>query len=537
MKHTQHTLAATLTALPLLLATAGPAAANLIAQDHFLGGWEPEAGEYYSGLILGQNPTLPGWSVPWTKPDWGDPNRLEFDPAGLLYRNLDCRGGHAEAMPFTRVGRVLDAPFTDASSGTVYLSFLMRVPNSSPFNYKAFELHDGGYDDGSQRKLQLGLHSDFYTNGNFGLRLFNNNAFKVDLGPSDTRTNLFVIKFVFSAASNGDTLTVWRNPTALGGTEPPGGQTLTGFNMTFDRTTLAHFEQGFGNPSMSYDELRLGTSWAAVTPVDPRLVYDFDDGTFQGWTQITDPESPHLWAVAAGGDSHSGSHAVKQQIPGGDGDSPHATLWLRSPEFTLNGSGDLTLFLMGGGFNSNGIFLYNESDIPADSIDTFAPEGGGVHGVFLRNAATGDFVWQGFRPTDGINWEKVTFAAADLELLDQNATYTLDLIDSRHGTWGWCNMDTVRIPGTLIAGPQPFLITHFDYDPGSKTYRLTWNSQPDRSYTLRYTTDLALPGTVAQSGIPSAGATTSWPPTGDPPAASPLPAADRLFFYLEEIPE
>jgi hypothetical protein len=536
MPHRHRLSAVSLAAIPLLLA-GSHADATIIAQDQFLGGWDPEAGEYSSGFILGQNPSLPGWSVPWTKPDWGDPNRLEFNPAGLLYRNLDCRGGHAEARPFTRVGRVLDVPFNDAASGTFYLSFLMRVPNSNPFNYKAFELHDGGYDDNTHRKLQLGLHSDLYTNGNFGLRLFNNNGFKLDLGPSNTRPNLFVIKFVFSTASNGDSVTVWRNPTALGSAEPPGGLTLSGFNMGFDRTTLAHFENGFDNPSMSYDELRLGTSWAVVTPVDPRLVYDFDDGAFQGWTQLTDPGSPQQWAVAAGGDSHSGSHAVKQQIPGGNGDSPHATLWLRSPEFTLNGTGDLTLFLMGGGFNSNGLYLGNESDVPANSVDTADSEGGGVHGVFLRNAATGEFVWQGFRLDNGINWAKVTLAAADLELLDQDATYTLDLIDARHGSWGWCNMDTVRIPGTLIAGPQPFQVTQFDYDHGSKTYRLTWNSQPGHSYTLRYTTDLATPGTVVQTAIPSGGATTTWPPVGDPPAASPLPSADRLFFYLEEIPD
>jgi hypothetical protein len=241
--------------------------AALIGADPFLNGPNPAAGEY-QGQIPGQNPAIAGWTGPWTLPGWGTPNNLYSALPGLTYGSLITTGGRAEATPFTRTGRNLVTPYADASSGTVYLSFLMQVPDSNISHYRAFELHSGGYDDGANRKLQLGIHGgDLMGNGNFGLRLFNNNSFKVDLGASDTDVNLFVLKFSFSTDFDADTLTVWRNPASLGGAEPVGGQTLTGFNLSFDRTTLAYFESGFGNPSMSFDELRLGTTWASVTPI------------------------------------------------------------------------------------------------------------------------------------------------------------------------------------------------------------------------------------------------------------------------------
>jgi hypothetical protein len=242
--------------------------AALIGADPFLNGSNPAAGEYL-GKIPGQNPAVAGWVGAWGLPWWGSPDNLYSALPGLTYGSLITSGGRAEATPFTRTGRALATPYNDTSSGTVYLSFLMQVPDANISHYRAFELHDGaGLDDGGNRKLQLGINgTDLYGSGNFGLRLFNNDSFKLDLGASNTDVNLFVLKFSFSTDFDGDTLTVWSNPSNLGGAEPAGGQTLSGFNMSFDRTTFAHFESGFGNPSMSFDELRLGTTWASVTPI------------------------------------------------------------------------------------------------------------------------------------------------------------------------------------------------------------------------------------------------------------------------------
>jgi hypothetical protein len=196
------------------------------------------------------------------------------------------------------------------------------------------------------------------------------------------------------------------------------------------------------------------------------LEYSFV-GSLEGWEQLTVENTnwgPQRWIGTAAMDARQvageiplNPSAAKQYLhvdarfPGG-ADLAHPTLWMRSPEFRLNGAGDLTFWIMGGGENPNlnAVVPTHESQVPAMSIDT---NDGGFHGVVLRNAATGDFVLVGNRTTDNFDWEQVTFTAADLAALDQQALYTLDAIDFRNNSWSWFNFDSVRIPGFI--GPPP----------------------------------------------------------------------------------
>jgi hypothetical protein len=242
------------------------ASAGLVASDSF------NTGDYGPGTLEGQNPALAGWSGGWMTPGWGAPNNISVVSNGLDYPGLVTSGGAAQANPFTRVGRLLETPHTDATNATVYMSILMQMPNIDNSHYRALELHNGGFDDGAHRKLQLGTHGGDLGNEVFGVRLFNNNDFRIEMGAADTNVNLFVLRFDFSSVFEGDSVTIWHNPTSLGGAEPGGAAgTLSNFNLEFDRVTLAHFESGFGNPGMFYDEVRLGTTWADVTPIpEPR---------------------------------------------------------------------------------------------------------------------------------------------------------------------------------------------------------------------------------------------------------------------------
>lgn len=149
------------------------------------------------------------------------------------------------------------------------MSVLIQLESVGGSNYRSFEMHDGGFDDGSQRKVQIAHGNDaINATTNFGLRLFSNDSFRLDLGAADTNVNLFVLKFDLSATSNTDSVTVWRNP-AMSGADPlTGGQTLTGFDMTFDRTSLARFGgDGTSTTDITADEIRFGDSFAAVTPI------------------------------------------------------------------------------------------------------------------------------------------------------------------------------------------------------------------------------------------------------------------------------
>lgn len=444
--------------------TAPAALAALIAEEPFLVDFPTNAaaGEYTGNGLGGQNPTVNGWSVEWNKLSVHD---IIGNPMGLEYPGFASSGGGASAPNDTRSGRVLDTAYTDATATTIYLSLLLKLDSNDPARYRALELHSGGYDDGANRKLQLGqAEGDFGAEG-FGLRLFNDNSFQLDLGEADTEVNLFVIKFELSDAAAADSITVWRNPdsASFGAAEPAGGQTLAGFDLQFDRTSLAHFG---GGKDIHFDEIRIGESWADVTPAgtEPAAVirYTFDDGTLADWTDLTPTNTnsgPRHWAITpsafpGGNMARHGSHGVGQNIQGGGNqDSGHPTLWLRSPKFTLNGNGDLSAWLYGGhgfGADATGKMV---ADVPANAFDSpDDPTFPSFLGVALRDVNTGVYVLAGSKADPGDFWQKVTFTAAQLAALEDanpGHIYTLDLLDVRAGGWGWVGMDSVVIPGDI----------------------------------------------------------------------------------------
>lgn len=108
-------------------------------------------------------------------------------------------------------------------------------------------------------------------------------------------------------------------------------------------------------------------------------------------------------------------------------DSPHPTMWIRSPQFTLNAEGELSVYLIGGGSDTTA--PANETDVTANS------SGSGFMGIVLRNVSTGEFVLSGKRTAnnDDQGFEQVVFTRSELDALDQDAVYTLDLIDSFNG--------------------------------------------------------------------------------------------------------
>jgi hypothetical protein len=497
---------------------------TMIAEDHFLSGSNPGSGEYAPGPLAGQGPTLTGWSGAWTKPGYSQGNGTASS-VGLRYPGLAATGGKGSTSDGLRVGHLLAQPFTSSSTGTYYLSVVLMLDSDGPSRYRCLELHDAGYDDAINRVLQLGQSSGDLGTAGYSVRVLN--SLTADLGPADTAANLFVLKFAFATEAGGDSVTIWRNPTSLGGAEPAGGVTISGFDLTFDRVSFADWQTPLWEThfDMHFDELRLASTWAEVTPVAPApgstLTYDFEDGTLQGWSQImtNNDYSPQYFEVADGGDAQAGARSVKQHLADtwpGFADLAHKTLWVRSPQFKLNGSGNLTFWIFGGGTNAVGAPPANESQVPANSVDT---ANGGWHGLVLRKVATGDFVLIGNRTTSGTTWEQVTFTAAQLAALDQNAVYTLDAIDARNNSWGWFNFDSVTIPGTLfVAVPTPPTLTIRPWT--GNQVRLSWPSSAT-GYSLQKTATLP-------SGWGPAGLTVT---TEGAEEAAYAPASASLQFY------
>jgi hypothetical protein len=118
------------------------------------------------------------------------------------------------------------------------------------------------------------------------------------------------------------------------------------------------------------------------------------------------------------------------------------TLWLRSSQFTLDASGNLTVQMARG--RVHGSAPANDA-----SVAYSANSSTGWKGVALRRVSDGAFVLAKPRTSEGDTMITVTFTAAELASY-VGVNCTLDLINSENGGWGWLSMDNVSIPGTLV---------------------------------------------------------------------------------------
>ena len=258
--------------LPTFIAMAAAVHAVPTATDSFLTG----GSNYTVGTtnLVGQGPSTLGFSGNWLAA-FGGAQSPDVIATGLSYSDgtyAVASAGGAVEYPLGgsgRVGRLLSAPFTNATAGTVYFAFMMQADTTGD-GYRGFEMHSGGFDDGANRKLQIvtgeGGVGDFPSN--YVVRLFNTSGdgFGGDLGPADTDVNFFVGKIVFSANADEDEIYIWRNPTDLSSELESGDATFskTGFDLQIDRVSFARFNEADG---FKADEIRFGTTWKDVTTV------------------------------------------------------------------------------------------------------------------------------------------------------------------------------------------------------------------------------------------------------------------------------
>ena len=241
-----------------------------------------------SGNLVGQERLADGFTGPWLEAYSGSqsPN---VETSGLSFKGVPSNGGSVSfhGSGNGRAGRLLANSYDDSTDGeSIYFSVLMQL-GSVTNSYRAFELHQGGFDDGANRKLQIatgesGLSDAGIITGaeNFAVRLFNSNTVSLagDLGVGDFNVNLFVVRIDFSSTVNTDVVTVWRNPSDLADeAKSASDYTATGFDLQIDRATLARF----GSDGLTFDEIRLGSEWVDVTTGDS---FDTDsDGIRDAW--------------------------------------------------------------------------------------------------------------------------------------------------------------------------------------------------------------------------------------------------------------
>ncbi|MBK1834805.1 immunoglobulin domain-containing protein [Roseibacillus ishigakijimensis] len=247
---------------PLLFLTSSllstTVSAESLASDPFLTGESPSTGQYATAPLTGQNPAIFGFNNAWVG------SGTAHSDTGLSYSDPSYEAATGGAVTTTAAGRIsrqLDSVLSDKldilADEVVYLSILANFSGGGgAWNYAAFELGDDR--DDTKKTLAIGIDDE--APGEFMYQL--NNGTKTSLGvPADDETHLFLLKFEMNGDVNGDALTIWVDPVLGGPGDPADGLVLTDLELL----DIDDFQIGSGGPGNSFDELRFGTTLAAVT--------------------------------------------------------------------------------------------------------------------------------------------------------------------------------------------------------------------------------------------------------------------------------
>lgn len=185
-------------------------------------------------------------------------------PGGLTYPNLASSSQTGNHVTFDGTGSDTAIEFTAVTSGAIYASFLINVTDNAAVDTPGYFAVLGGFD--------ARLWAVPGTNpGEFQIGISNVNsaptAGELDGTTQFTGTTLFV---VMSYDLNTGTISAWVNPSegTFGGSAPTAnavsteaGDVVTSFNQFALRQ-----DSGNETPFILFDELRIGETWADVTP-------------------------------------------------------------------------------------------------------------------------------------------------------------------------------------------------------------------------------------------------------------------------------
>ncbi len=239
-----------------------------------------------------------------------------------------------------------------------------------------------------------------------------------------------------------------------------------------------------------------GWGWGAMDSVvivegTPITLYDFDDRTLQGWTQVWGSETengPTELGLISEDDPAVGNSVPPLPLTSPsfigpvpfeaeDGtntrDQAHESLLIRSPEFRIYPNGQISFALMGGSHPN-----FDINDINANGFPDLSSTNGAI-GVALRRVSDDQYLDFYTRSESGSQfWETLTLGEEELStLVSGDEMYTLDFMDYHHGGWGWGALDSV----VIIEGTP---ITHYDFDDRTlQGWTQVWDSDTENGPT------------------------------------------------------
>ncbi|MBO3115585.1 T9SS type A sorting domain-containing protein [Winogradskyella sp. DF17] len=204
----------------------------------------------------------------WEDFNSGD-NILVAGPGGLTYTGLASDSQTGNHVAFSGSGAESKIEFTGVSSGPVYASFLLNLTDISAMT----DLTDGGYfaalagsDSGYDARVWVRPNTDpVGTTYDISITSLSSGGAGAPFAGSYNVGDTVLIVLSYDA-SNG-MVKGWVNPTSFGGAEPAPDFSETDSNpaAVIDRFVLRQDSTG-ETPSVLFDELRIGSSYAEVTP-------------------------------------------------------------------------------------------------------------------------------------------------------------------------------------------------------------------------------------------------------------------------------
>ena len=253
-----------------LALAASPARATLMAYEGFA------STNYTAGQLSGQSPAVTGFVTN----AWSDSTNVSAGGASqaLTYSNIvsDNTGGSYSTAVGGRTTRAMSTILggnTVLGTNTYYISLMMQVSTLATNNYRAFELES----QFNNRNFQFGAAADTGSI-NWGMRVTTASSTyitNVSTVTAVTNQTVFaVMKLRYSSAANDDSVDLWVNPSDL--SSEAGSTnfvTISGFDFLHNSAKNISLASFTGTGSASWDEMRVGTTWADVTPVPEPSTY------------------------------------------------------------------------------------------------------------------------------------------------------------------------------------------------------------------------------------------------------------------------
>ncbi len=191
----------------------------------------------------------------------------------LNYTGLQASTGNKVRLPGSNgtvssdINRAISVP---SGSTVAYYSMLLNVADNAQLNAGGdYFAGFGGTSGSSVTSLFARLFAKSSGSG-YQLGITNNSGtgtsttyYTTDL--SFGTTYLVVVKHDFNGTSN-DISSLWVNPASLGGAEPTANAINSGSATSVTGFASVFLRNGTNTPKVDIDEVRAGTTWAAVTP-------------------------------------------------------------------------------------------------------------------------------------------------------------------------------------------------------------------------------------------------------------------------------